>query len=485
MALAFLPMYVDILGANKFAVIGFYLVCQAVVSLLDTAITATVNRELAESRLRPAAELSSSVRTLEIASWSSACALMVIGSLLTPFLASKLHLRTGVDLLECRIDSRLMVCAISTQGLLLFYLSCILAIQKHYLYAGLRSLWFTGRFAGGVICLTILTPNPSVFLWCQCVTTITVMAILRYFLWQSIPAPPRLFLFDRRVLVRHLQFLVNVVGITATTVLLCQADKLVLFNFVDPSDYAFYIAVWSLVGGVRQLVEPLFVYLLPNFTNLVCGDGSDRLKLLFRASMQLAVVIAVPASVTAAFFSEEILAVWLKGFILQWHHHVTYVFLLTGMCLNAIALIPYGLQLARNDSFLLLRTNVLLAIICLVALMFLNSGNGLILASSLWVFINLTYNFLTTPQTYRRAFKESYYAWFLRNQLFPVLVCVASVWGSARIGAPYFAPKSPFGLLLLLLIVWSCGMVGAVVCYPELVRKGIDALRFQANDSRK
>ena len=81
MALAFLPMYVDILGNQKFAIIGFYLVCQAVVSLLDTAITATVNKEVTEARLHSDKKLASSVRTLEFICyslcnsrfWSSLC----------------------------------------------------------------------------------------------------------------------------------------------------------------------------------------------------------------------------------------------------------------------------------------------------------------------------------------------------------------------------------------------------------------------------
>jgi len=478
MALAFLPMYVDILGNQKFAIIGFYLVCQAVVSLLDTAITATVNKEVTEARLHSDKKLASSVRTLELICYSIACAILVFGVLFAPFLTRNLHIRTGVDLSECRIDSLLIVCAICMQGLFLFYLSSILALQKHHLYAGFRSLWFTGRFAGGVACLLLIGPSPSVFLGCHCVTTGVLAILLRHFLWQSVPQPSKMFIFENSIFARNFQFLSGVVGITATTVLLCQVDKLILFNIIDSADYTFYITVWSLAGGLRQLVEPLFSYVLPNFSAGTNREETNGIKDLFTLSMQLAVLIVAPIGITAIFFSDAILSYWLKDFALQWKHYATYVLLLIGMSLNAMALIPYGLQLARNDTFQLLKTNVLLVTLCLPTLVLFNSGHGILVASSLWVFENVVYALFTTPQTYQRAFQENYFTCFLRNQVFPVIVCFLSVWCLKGILAVFFEQQSLFGLILLSLIIWFVGLVCVVLCFPELLRKGIKAFRF-------
>jgi O-antigen/teichoic acid export membrane protein len=483
MALAFLPMYIDILGNQKFAIIGFYLVCQAVVSLLDTAITATVNKEIAEARLHSSDKLASSIRTLELLIYSIAGFILVIGCLFSSFLAEKLQARTGVELSECWNNSLLIICAICMQGIFLFYLSSILALQRHFLYSGIRSLWFTGRFAGGVICLILIAPSPSIFLACHCITTFLLIGLLRYLLWQTVPRPFRAFTFDTKVVTRNFSFIGSAISITASTVLLCQVDKLILFNIVDPADYTFYIAVWTLTGGLRQLVEPLFIFLLPNFTASSVAHATENIKKLFAFSMQVTILVVVPLGITAMFFPVEILTYWLKGFTIQWKHQVTYELLLIGMCMNAMALVPYGLQLSRNDTSQLLKTNILLVTICLPALVFLHFDNGILLASSMWVFSNAVYTFFTTPQTYWQAFKERYFLWFLRNMVFPTAACFFAIGFSKKIVGLYFVAESFPSLILLLLVIWFSGFISVLFCYPELLRRALNKSSFRTLSS--
>lgn len=483
MALAFLPSYIEILGPEKFAIVGFYFVSQAVVSLLDTAITATVSREITKARLHSSDQLATSIRTLELLVYPTALAVLVVGGFCSPVLSELLQTRSGLDHRECRADALLITCAVATQGIYLFYLSSILALKKHLIYSGVRSLWFTGRFAGGFVCLTVIAPNPSVFLACHCVTTMVLAAFLRQIIWHSIPRPSKVFAFETKVVSENFQFITNTIGITATTIALCQVDKIILFKIVDTTDYTFYIAVWTLAGGLRQVAEPLFVYLLPGFTERLGVGATLSTRKEFTSGMRAAVVLVLPLAFTAMFFPGEILSQWVRGIALQWKHLITYEFLIAGMALNALALVPFALQLAKGDTAQLLGTNMLLAGLCLPGLIILHLDNGVVVAGAVWLSVNTVYTIFTTPQTYRRVFKEPYAPWFGRNIMLPSFVCFVVAATTKEVTGLVGVPEG-FGVLLCLFLNWMCGFVVTVLCFPEVARRVTNALPFSAIKSQ-
>ena len=78
MALAFMPLYIDLLGIEAFGLIGFYITIQMLLSVFDFGITPTLNRQMARFR---AGEIESNLiksllSTLEI------CALFIASSIL-------------------------------------------------------------------------------------------------------------------------------------------------------------------------------------------------------------------------------------------------------------------------------------------------------------------------------------------------------------------------------------------------------------------
>ncbi len=69
--IACVPLYLKFLGIEAFGLIGFYLMLQAILQVLDLGLSPTMNREMARYSVQPekAAEARDLVRTLEAGYW--------------------------------------------------------------------------------------------------------------------------------------------------------------------------------------------------------------------------------------------------------------------------------------------------------------------------------------------------------------------------------------------------------------------------------
>lgn len=69
--LACIPAYIKLMGIESYGLIGFYLVLQAALQVLDLGFSPTMNREMARYSVLPhkTAEARDLVRTLEIGYW--------------------------------------------------------------------------------------------------------------------------------------------------------------------------------------------------------------------------------------------------------------------------------------------------------------------------------------------------------------------------------------------------------------------------------
>src|SRR5204862_2105772 len=69
--IACVPLYLRFLGIEAYGLVGFYLMLQAILQVLDFGLSPTMNREMARYSVQPekAAEVRDLVRTLEACYW--------------------------------------------------------------------------------------------------------------------------------------------------------------------------------------------------------------------------------------------------------------------------------------------------------------------------------------------------------------------------------------------------------------------------------
>src|SRR5208282_3535209 len=86
-----IPLYIKFLGIEAYGLVGFYLMLQAMLQVLDLGLSPTMNREMARYSVQPekAAECRDLVRTLEAVNWSTSIAMGVGIMALAPWIAAK------------------------------------------------------------------------------------------------------------------------------------------------------------------------------------------------------------------------------------------------------------------------------------------------------------------------------------------------------------------------------------------------------------
>src|ERR1700724_620726 len=84
------PLYIRFLGIEAYGLVGFYLMLQAMLQVLDLGLSPTMNREMARYSVQPgkADEARDLVRTLEVGYWPIGLIIGVVLVALSPWVAS-------------------------------------------------------------------------------------------------------------------------------------------------------------------------------------------------------------------------------------------------------------------------------------------------------------------------------------------------------------------------------------------------------------
>jgi O-antigen/teichoic acid export membrane protein len=99
--------------------------------------------------------------------------------------------------------------------------------------------------------------------------------------------------------------------ITALTMAMSQADKMILSRVVSLEAFGFYMLASTVVAGLSRVATPLIQTFGPRFTELLSrGDGEGLAKQVRLASQLMSVLILPPAALIM-FLSKPILFAWL------------------------------------------------------------------------------------------------------------------------------------------------------------------------------
>ena len=165
MALAFVPVYLRVLGPEAYGLVALYTTLQASFAIVDVGLTTTLNRELS---VRGAAGAGSRdvLRTLEAVYWAmAALAALTIMSAAGWVAAHWVHANT-LPPSQVRAAIVLMAVVLAFQWPLGFYSGGLLGLERQVTSNALLIGTSTLRYAGAAVALlTISATLRTFFLW--------------------------------------------------------------------------------------------------------------------------------------------------------------------------------------------------------------------------------------------------------------------------------------------------------------------------------
>lgn len=465
MQLACIPLYIKFMGIEAYGLIGFYLMLQAMLQVLDLGLSPTVNREMARYSVQPerAAEARDLVRTLEVGYWLIG---MVVGAALlaaSPWVAA--HWVKASTIPVSSIRQAVMIMGILTvfQWPVSFYQGGLMGLGRQVLYNGLSIFFSTLANGGGVLILWRVSPTiQAFFLWFVAVNAAKVV-LLATFLWKSLPhaTRPARFDFDRvRSIVR---FAAGMSGITVCALILTQFDKAILSKLLTLKMFAYYSLAGVFGTGLSMIVTSVFNTIFPRFSALA-ADNEDALKHFYHRCTQLMAVLILPLAAVLAMFSTEILQFWTRNAEVARNAGPIATLLVIGSALNGLMNLPYALQLAYGWTSIGLRSNIFLTIVIVPAIWFMATSYGAVGAASVWVGINALYMAFGVPLTHRRLLRGGTLQWLAEVSLPLVPVLLIVLIGRGFVTGPMSPPIAIFVLLTTLL----CAAAGAALVSPSI-----------------
>lgn len=165
LSLAFVPLYIKLMGVEVYGLLGVFMSMTALLSLLDMGLSATLSRELSRMSANKdsAQEARDLVRTFEAVYW---CAGVVIGIaivLLAPLLAK--HWINAGDVGIETVQAALMIMGISIafQWPAGIYSGGLMGLQRQVVLNVTRSLMATIQHGGAFLVLTLISPSILTF----------------------------------------------------------------------------------------------------------------------------------------------------------------------------------------------------------------------------------------------------------------------------------------------------------------------------------
>jgi len=425
------PLYVRYLGTEAYGLVGFFAMLQAWFQLLDLGLSPTMARETARFNggATDALSLRRLLRALE--GIFTGVALLGAGTIMASagtIAGSWLNVQQ-LPLSEVRHAIVLMAVIVALRWVCGLYRGTITGFERLVWLNGFNAAIATARFVLVIPVFIYLGTEPTVFFGYQlliAVIEVTGLMTKSYHLLPKVAAGQRL-AWQWAPLRVVLKFSLSIAFTGSVWVVVTQTDKLVLSKLLPLSEYAYFTLAVLVASGVMLISSPISGALLPRLTKLNAEGDEAGLIRLYRNASQMVAVIAIPAALVFAFFSEQALWVWTGNADIARKAAPILTLYALGNGILALEAFPYYLQYAKGDLKLHLIGNAIFVVMLLPTLIWATQRFGVIGAGFTWIGVNAMYFLLWVPKIHQRFVPGLHRQWLLRD--------VGSIVVSSTVGA--------------------------------------------------
>jgi O-antigen/teichoic acid export membrane protein len=455
MGLACTPFYIMFLGIEAYGLIGFYLMLQTGLQILDFGLSPTMNREMARYSVMPekVAEARDFVKTLGTLSWSIGTMIVVMVLLAAPYIANHWIQNESIPTLEIQRAVMIMGGLVALQLPIGFYQGGLLGLEHQVILNVLKISMITLGNGGAVLVLWKISPTITAFFGWQILIYGAHVSLLMFFLWRSLPHSGRSPRFEPSLLRNVWRFASGMTGITISAIILTQLDKVVLSRLLSLKVFGYYTLAGVVASGLYMIINPIFNAVFPRFSSLAATGNEEELSLLYHRSSQLMAVLVIPLASVIALFSHDIVLLWTGNMEVANNASPIISILVVGTAMNGLMNTPYALQLSHGWTRIGLTINAFLIVLFIPSILFMTTHYGPIGAASVWMTLNGIHMSISIPFTHRRLLKGEARHWLLYDVVLPLAGTIIVVVLGRKFITSLLTPLSlAFSLLCLLMV---------------------------------
>jgi O-antigen/teichoic acid export membrane protein len=429
---AFIPFYVATLGAEGYGIVGFFLVAQAWLPLLDLGMLPAMNREFA--RFAAGAHDGPSIRNL-LRSVELLClvpALIIVAGVLlgaVPIADHWLKVETlPLGMVVLSLNMIAIVIALRLyEGV---YRGALLGASLQTGYNIAMVVMGTLRHVGAVMVLKFVSPTVGAFFIWQAFISLVTVGVLGLMTYKYLRPVEGRGTWSRPAIASIWTFATTSALTTVLGIVLSQTDKVLLSSLLPLASFGVFTLALTVCTVLPLLLNPICTAVYPRLVECATRGNNAELSRIYHQGSQLLAILVIPVALTLAFFSFDVMRAWTgsteiaasAGRILSWY--------VVGSMFSAIVQLPAYLQLAHGWTTLAAGLN-LVAVAVLVPLLLLTVPRfGVAAAAIIWALLNLGYLVFMVGIMHRRLLAGEQWRWYGKAVLLPMLAALAVVGSS-------------------------------------------------------
>jgi O-antigen/teichoic acid export membrane protein len=254
-------------------------------------------------------------------------------------------------------------------------------------------------------------------------------------------------------------------GMAVVSTLLTQSDKLAVSKMLSLEMLGYYTLAGALASVPLMLASPIALAVFPRLTGLVASGDSKALTRLYHRTCKLVTVAVIPAGLTGAVFSSNLIWAWTGSAMSAQRAGTAASLLIGGQLMQSITVVPYYVALAHGNVRLNLQIGIVSVVVITPLLIVLIIKYGLAGAGLSFLVMNLctlpSYMYLL----HRRFLRGELQEWIWCDVLRPSLPAIPIILLARLV---LHLPSSRLLALGFVGLLWSVSSVAAACTLPEL-----------------
>ncbi len=408
-----MPVYMKLMGIEAVGLIGFFVMMQAWLQLLDLGLSQTLSRDMSLFRVGSLGdtEIWRRLRTLEwtlglVAVFAALCVVLAREWVAVDWLSEG-----GLSVDEVASSVAAMAIAAAFRFVVGIYRASLIGLGRQIPVNAAAVMFASLKFIGVLPLIIYWSSATSTFFIYQAIVGGLELIVFAWMLYRAMPVMPAR-LGPALTSLRSMLPMAAALAFSALMwSLITQADKLILSRTLSLESYGYFTLGALVASGVLMLIPPLNQVLQPRMTMLLSESRHDELRDLYELSTQLVTVVFLSVGGVIAWFAEPLLLAWsgdaqasqIAAPILYWY----------GLA-NAtigILLLPFLLQFAHGNLRLHVVGNVLMIILLLPLLVFGAVRYGGVGTGAALFAVNVVFIIFWVPMVHRRFMPEVLWRW--------------------------------------------------------------------------
>jgi len=384
-----LPWYLAALGPEQFGLIGFIIMLQALLGLLDAGMSQAMVREisvrlgLGSPGQRKTADF---LFGFERIYWLFGLLAALCAALLSELIGRN-WLNLGdlpASLGEQAVLGAAVLFAVQFPGSI--YRSMLVASQKQTSLNVILAIFSVLRHLGAVL-IMLKWPLLLTYLIWHCSVGLLETLVRGHYAWKILSVKRRDVVWSSSTLKSTWALVAGMSAATWLGALTVQMDKVVLSRMAPIDQFGYYVISASLAAGVLQMIYPIIQAVLPRAVQL--QNNPDALRSLNFKLLKSIALVVVAGGVGFIIGGQWLLHIWLGNPLAAEAVYPILALLLCGSALNAFYNVGYIYWVVHEKVRRILLVNAIALALSILLIPPLVLWQGTIGAAFGWVVINL------------------------------------------------------------------------------------------------